>query len=213
VKTKILIILILIIIISTSGIYFLMKPDYNIKNLNSQGKNLICFGNSLTEGVGAPFGYSFPDYLSKELPFPVINAGKGGDTTFDALNRINSDVLQKNPFLVIIEFGANDILKRISPEDTFKNLEMIIDKIQEAGAAVVLVEVKVNPLKDVYLPKFKEIAQQKKIYLIPDVLEEIYQNKNLMSSDNMHPNEHGYKVLAEKILNQIKPILRKMGKL
>lgn len=207
-----LIFLIFIILIIGIGIYLVIKPNYNIKNLNSQGKNLICFGDSLTQGVGALTGQSYPDFLAENLPFPVINAGKAGDTTFDALARIDWEVIEKDPFLVIIEFGANDYLKGIQIENTIKNLEKIIDKIQQAGAAVVILEVKVTFPDDKYLPSLEQLVKQKQVYLISDALNGIYQNKTLMSSDNMHPNEYGYKILAEKILKEINPILKKMGK-
>ena len=75
-----------------------------VKNVGSKGKNIICFGDSLTFGYGANLQEDFQSLLAKMTDRPVINAGIDGDTTFTALNRLQSDVLSKDPYLVILEF-------------------------------------------------------------------------------------------------------------
>src|SRR3990167_9273300 len=111
-----------------------------------EGKSIICFGDSITEGVGAGPGEDFPSLLAEKFGRPVINAGKGGETTYDALKRLPSDVLERNPGLVIVEFGGNDYLQKIPKEETFKNLEEIISKIQDRGATAVLAAVRIGVL-------------------------------------------------------------------
>jgi lysophospholipase L1-like esterase len=59
----------------------------SIRNLRSAGETIICFGDSLTEGVGAGSGEDYPSILSRLLVMPVINAGQRGDTTAEALAR------------------------------------------------------------------------------------------------------------------------------
>ena len=76
------------------------------------GQTIICFGDSLTEGVGAESGEDYPSVLSRELGLPVINAGQRGDTTAEALARISDAVLSKNPRLVIVLLGGNDFCAR-----------------------------------------------------------------------------------------------------
>src|SRR4030095_11926570 len=58
-----------------------------IRNIRSDGRTIICFGDSLTEGVGAEPGEDYPAVLSRELGLPIINAGLRGDTAADALGR------------------------------------------------------------------------------------------------------------------------------
>jgi acyl-CoA thioesterase I len=79
-----------------------------IRNLDSQGVNIICFGNSLTFGYGANPGEDYPSILAKLINAPVINAGIDGDDTSIALKRIESDCLDREPLLVIIELCGND---------------------------------------------------------------------------------------------------------
>jgi len=196
------------VLIIFSGGYLTNRSNYNVKNLDSQGENLICFGNSLTVGEGADSGQSYPATLAKKLSFPVINSGGGGDTSYNALQRLQKDVLAKNPFLVIVEFGANDYLKGIPQEETLENIERIIEEIQQAGAAVVLLEVKITFPRDKYISSLKKIAKKKGAFLIPDILKGIHGNPKLMSPDTMHPNGEGYKVLAEKVFKAIEPLLK-----
>jgi lysophospholipase L1-like esterase len=85
-----------------------------IRNIRSSGETIICFGDSLTEGVGAGSGEDYPTVLSRHLAMPVVNAGQGGDTTARALERISDAVLSKNPRLVVVLLGGNEFLAPIA---------------------------------------------------------------------------------------------------
>jgi len=172
---------------------------------------IVCFGNSLTQGVGASAGKDYPSILAKELNIPVINAGRSGDTTAEALARIEKDVLRHQARLVIVEFGANDFLKQIPKKETFANLEKIVSLLKQRGSAVVLLQVRTGFFVDEYLEGFRKIAREKNVLLITDILREILGNPELMS-DNLHPNDAGYQVLAQRILKEIKPILERQKK-
>ncbi|MCI0372267.1 MAG: GDSL-type esterase/lipase family protein, partial [candidate division NC10 bacterium] len=114
--------------------------DYRtIRNLGSSGTTLICFGDSLTQGVGAGPGEDFPSLVAAALPIPVVNAGVAGESTADGLRRLERDVLSQDPRLVVVFFGGNDFLRRIPREETGRNLEAMVERIQGAGAMVVLV--------------------------------------------------------------------------
>ena len=93
-----------------------------IRNLHSAGETIICFGDSLTEGVGASAGDDYPSVLSRQLGSPVINAGVRGDTTAAALERLADQVLNKNPRLVILLLGGNDFLRQRPRRETRQNL-------------------------------------------------------------------------------------------
>jgi acyl-CoA thioesterase I len=73
---------------------------------------IIAFGNSLTAGVGASPGQDYVSELERRGGVSIINAGVPGDTTADALARLNEDVLRYNPSTVIVFLGGNDILYR-----------------------------------------------------------------------------------------------------
>lgn len=176
------------------------KPE--IKNIDAQGANIICFGDSITFGYGANRGEDYPAILRKMVKLPVINAGVDGDTTIAALERLNSDVLNKNPRLVIVEFCGNDFLKKIPIEKTVKNLSRIIDRIQEKGAMVALVDISAGMFFMDYRGVFKKLAADKKAIFIPAVLNRIITNPS-MKSDFFHPNGRGYRIVAKRIYQAI----------
>lgn len=194
-------------------IYFILSlvllsgcsSPYEIANIDSEGENIIFFGNSITEGMGASKGNDFPNIISKKLGISVINAGISGNTTQDALCRIDSDVIEKDPLLVILEFGANDFFRNIPLNETINNIDKIVYEIQKSGAMVILLEVKVG-LYDRYLRGFRRIAKNRKAYLVPNILKGIMRNRELMS-DGIHPNDKGYKRIAEKISGIIEQLL------
>jgi len=173
-----------------------------IRNIGSKGKNIICFGDSLTFGYGASPGEDYPSGLAKLVKLPVINAGVDGDTTFLALGRLANDVLTRNPRLVIVEFCGNDFLKKIPREDTVKNLSKIIDRIQEQGAMAALVDISSGMFFWEYRWAFKKLAAEKGAIFIPVVLSKIITNP-AMKSDFFHPNARGYKIIASRVYNVI----------
>ncbi len=179
-----------------------------IKNLDSRGENIVCFGDSLTSGEGAGRGEDFPSILAKSLSVPVINAGRPGDTTFSALERLETDVLRQSPLLVILEFGGNDFLQKIPPEDTFKNLEEMIKRIQEKKAMVALCEIRAGIILKGFSKEYRRLAKKHKVILIPDLLGRVFTNPSL-KSDFIHPNAEGYKIMAGRILKKIQPVIQR----
>lgn len=176
-------------------------------NLDSKGKDIICFGDSITKGEGSTEGNDFPSLLSQKLNMPVINAGVSGDTTQDALDRINQDVLQRDPRMVIVEFSGNDFLHGVPKKVTFDNLDEVVVRILRKKAMVVLVEVAAGNFGDDYYQGFQEIADRRGALLIPNIMKGIFANSSL-KSDEIHPNDAGYRIIADRIYNEINPLLR-----
>ncbi|MFA5276193.1 MAG: GDSL-type esterase/lipase family protein [Candidatus Omnitrophota bacterium] len=178
-----------------------------ITNTASKGKNIICFGDSITFGYGANPGEDFPAQLCKLIGSLVINAGVSGDTSTEGLERLDSDVLQKDPYLVLIEFGGNDFIKNVPEDVTIKNTEEMIDRIQAKGAMVALVDISAGMFMGRYRTLFAQIAAKKKAIFIPSVLNKIITNPS-MKSDFLHPNASGYKEAAKRIQKAISPYLK-----
>ena len=179
-----------------------------IKNINSKGKDIICFGDSITMGYGAGLGEDYPTALGKLLNLPVINVGIDGDTTVDGLNRIETDVLSKNPLLVIIEFQGNDFIKNIPKETTFRNIKEMISRAQAKGAIVALADISAGLFLNEYRQAYYEIAKQEGVIFIPTILKGILTNPG-MKSDFLHPNAKGYKIVAQRIYRAIEPYLKR----
>jgi lysophospholipase L1-like esterase len=189
-------------------IFYLFMGEGNVSPTRvSREGPIIFFGDSLVEGVGATQGNDLPSQLSRRLGEPVLNAGKSGDTTALALLRLERDVLSQNPKLVIILLGGNDAIRRVPPDETFANLSLMIDRIQEQRAGVVLLGVRGGIFGDPFRERFQTLAREKKIFFVPGILEGILGNPELMS-DLIHPNDRGYAKMADKIEPIVREALR-----
>ncbi len=177
-----------------------------IKNIDSKGKNIICFGDSITFGYGANLGEDYPAALAKMVSIPVINAGIDGDTTSEALKRFKADALDRDPLLVIIEFAGNDFLRKIPKQTTVNNIREMVERSQGKGAMVALVDISAGMFMKEYRIAFYNIAKEKETIFIPSVLSGIITNPS-MKSDFLHPNAAGYKLFAQRIHRAITPYL------
>jgi len=204
-RAKITIVLVLVFLCSCV-LVLTSCAKREIKNIDSKGTNIICFGNSLTFGYGANPGEDYPSILAKLIDVPVINAGVDGDTTSEALGRIKSDILDKDPLLVIIEFSGNDFLGRTPKDITLGNIKEMIAQIQAKGAMVAIADISAGMFLREYRLAFKDIAREKQAIFIPGILREIITNPS-MKSDFLHPNADGYKMIAQRIYTAIKPYL------
>jgi acyl-CoA thioesterase-1 len=177
--------------------YVVFFPFHNGGSHKSNYKTIICFGDSLTSGIGASKGMDYPSQLSKMINKPVINAGVPGDTTAGALRRLQQDVLSKNPDIVLITLGGNDLKNGVSKDTAFDNLLKIVDAIQENGAKVIIGGIKF-PFRDRgYGKGYQDLADQTAAILIPDIFEGIMENQKMMS-DPIHPNDAGYALIAQR---------------
>jgi acyl-CoA thioesterase-1 len=178
----------------------------SVRNLRSSGEAIICFGDSLTEGVGAIPGEDYPTILSRQIGFPVINAGQRGDTTGQALARLADDVLNRHPRLVIVLLGGNDFLRQLPRSESRKNLAAIVQRIQQDGAMVIIAGIKLGFFTDEFAAIYEETAKEFGALYIPQVMHGILSDARLRS-DPIHPNGAGYRLIAERIAERLKPLL------
>ena len=185
--------------------YKLMGSSHDIKNAAPTGKTIICFGDSLTYGTGAGKGLDYPAQLSTLIGRPVINLGVPGDTTAGALARIDT-VLEKEPRMVLLTLGGNDLKNRVPKQTAFNNLERIIQMIQARGALVVIGGIDIPFWGRGFGEMYERAAEETQSLLIPNIFDSIMGDKSLMS-DSIHPNDQGYSKMAEKFYRVIKPYL------
>ena len=170
------------------------------------GDNIICFGDSLTYGTGATRNMSYPAQLSEMAGQPVINAGIPGNTTADALKRLEEDVLEKSPRMVLVTLGGNDMKNGIDKSIAFENLREIVEAIQAEDALVVVGGVKLLFWDRGYEAEYEKLSEETGALLIPNVLKGLVGHNDLMS-DAIHPNAAGYEIMAKKFHRAIKPYL------
>jgi acyl-CoA thioesterase-1 len=177
-----------------------------IANLDSEGTGIVCFGDSITSGYGVERDQAFPALISERLNVPVINAGVDGDTTHNALARLERDVLAHDPRIVIVEFGGNDFRKKVSKQETFANLDTLVERITAHGAMVVMLEIHIGLLRDHYLAGYKRVAKKHGAMLIPDFMDGILGNQTL-TLEGIHPNAEGHKLIADRVVAHLAPLL------
>lgn len=185
---------------------------------------IVCFGDSIT-GAYYHTGSrrAWPDWLREALmgAYPqaqlkVFNAGISGHTTVEALARLERDVLARQPQLVVMNFGMNDVTR--VPMDAYRqNLQTIIQKSGEAGAAVVLVtpntvhenQARPNSKLEAVSQIVRDVAAEADLKVVDwfQFTSEQRQNDSLgwqlTMSDDIHPNRHGHAQLAELVATAI----------
>jgi acyl-CoA thioesterase-1 len=184
----------------------------DIVNLGCKGKNIICFGDSISFGYGVNQGEDYPSALAKLVGCPVINAGVDGDTSTDGLKRIDSEVLDKEPFLVVVEFGGNDFLKKLPKEETLKNISLMVDKIHAKGAMVAIADISAGMFFREYRILLHKLAREKGAIFISSILNGIITTPQL-KSDFLHPNADGYILVAKRVYRAILPYLKQNSSL
>ncbi len=183
------------IIIGFVYLYFSNKEP--ITNYPSSGVDIIAFGDSLVEGVGASSGNDFVSILSKNIGRPIVNLGRSGDTTRDGLLRINQ-LDNYKPKVVLLLFGGNDHIRKLPIEETQKNLELMIENIQARGAIVFLLGVRGGLLNDPFDTIFEYLRDKYHTAYLSDLLDGIFGNARYLS-DVVHPNDIGHNMIAERI--------------
>lgn len=185
--------------------FYFMRSSPEIKNLHNPHTAIVAFGDSLTAGYGAPKGASYPDVLAQKLGRPVVNLGLSGDTAVNAPSRL-PQVLEQNPHLVLIEFGANDFMRGLSREEAVAAVARIVDEVQAAGAVAVIVDTG-GPGMGAYTSAYEKLAKEKQAVFVPGILKGIFHDRRY-KSDMVHPNAEGYQKVAEKVYKVLKPYLK-----
>ena len=180
----------------------------DIKNLKTAaGQQVIVLGDSITAGYGVAEEEAYPVLLSQQLGLPMLNRGISGDTTADGLARLQSDVLDDNPWLVIVGLGGNDFLQKLPKTETEQNLRAMTSAIQGEGAIVVLLGMNLGILKDTYKELYERVARDTGAFLIPQVLKGILDDPSRRQDDVIHPNPAGHAALARRIAEALQPLL------
>lgn len=177
---------------------------------------IVGFGDSLMAGYQLDAGQSFPERLEVALrakghDVTVANAGVSGDTTSGGLSRLDWSVPEGTD-LVILELGANDMLRGISPEITERNLDAMIGRLKERGIAVLLAGMVAAPnLGQDFIGAFNGIfprlAEKHDLILYPFFLDGVAANGSLLLEDGMHPNADGVDRMVENALPAVERAL------
>jgi len=176
-------------------------------------ENVILFGDSLMAGYGLSQENHLSVVLQKNLNdsgynVKVFDGSVSGSTSASGLNRAIWSLSEPNINLMILSLGANDMLRGISPTETEKNLEKIIQISKKKNIDIILAGM-LAPKSHGYTYKknfdniYPKLAKKYNLDLIPFLLKGVALNSELNQDDGMHPNERGTLIISKTIQTSI----------
>ena len=180
-------------------------------------QQIVLFGDSLISGYGLEKRFHLSTILEKRLNeagfnVKVINASVSGDTTSGGLNRLNWLLEQKDIDILILCLGANDMLRGIKPSLIKKNLNKILEILQEKNITVLLAGMlSQETLGEDYKNKFDkiypELAKKFQVSFLPFLLDGVALNAELNLNDGKHPNHKGIKIISKNLEKKLTNLL------
>ena len=179
---------------------------------------ILVFGDSISAGYGlARVEQGWVALLQtrlkeQEYGYQVVNASVSGETTAGGLARLPRALTLHQPKIVILELGGNDGLRALPIAQMRANLVHMIDLSTAAGAKVLLLGMRMPPnygpdFTEQFRLCYSEVARDKKLPLVPFLLNDIALSPNLMQADGIHPNELGQPQLLANIWPSLNPLL------
>lgn len=163
---------------------------------------ILAFGDSLTAGYGVSPQDSYPAILATISGHPVINAGISGETTTQGLARFAKVIDETKPALIILMEGGNDILQNVNPAQTKASLNQMIAIAKQKNIQLLLIAVPEKSIFSSAAGFYKELAQENKLPLDNEIIAKLEKDPRY-KSDYVHFNQQGYKLLAEKIYQDL----------
>tara|TARA_Y100000590_G_scaffold162506_1_gene186295 strand:+ start:1016 stop:1627 length:612 start_codon:yes stop_codon:yes gene_type:complete len=181
-------------------------------------EKVVLFGDSLMAGYGLPNEQHLSVVLQKNLKskgheIEIINGSVSGSTSSSGLNRVKWTLSTPDIDVMILNLGANDMLRGISPRETKNNLEKIIKIAQDKKIEVVLAGM-IAPSSHGYEYKKKfdkiypELSKKYNLIYIPFLLEGVALNPELNLNDGIHPNSNGVKIISNTLEKKIIPLVK-----
>jgi len=177
---------------------------------------LVALGDSLTAGYGLPPGQAFPEVLQRVLSakgfdVEVVNAGVSGETAEDGLARFDWSVPAGTDAL-IVELGANDMLRGLPPSGAKAALSAILDKAKAAHIATLLTGMRAAPnMGSAYQRQFDaiypDLAKAYGVDLYPFFLDGVAADPKLNQRDGLHPTREGVEMIVASILPAVERLL------
>ena len=186
-----------------------------------KAKKILVLGDSLAAGFGLAAGQAFPAVMQEALKarghnLVFINAGVSGDTSAGGFARLDW-ALGEGAEGVIVELGANDMLRGIDPGETEKALDGILAKLAQKKLPVLLAGMIAAPgMGRLYETRFNAIygrlAEKYGVLLYPFFLEGVANERHLLLSDGLHPNKQGVEEIVRRIFPKVLELITQVQK-
>lgn len=170
---------------------------------------ILAFGDSLTAGRGASAGGTYTDHLSLQLGEQLLVEGRSGDTSEQALGRLDQAVATR-PSLVVVTLGGNDVMRKVPRSRTRAALQRIFTRFQEGGAMVAYTALEPPFVEPGWVEEIHGLCRELGVIYIPDVLADVWLDPSA-KADPVHPNEKGYLAMAGRVAAGLEPYLAPSG--
>ncbi|MGB5686605.1 MAG: CFI-box-CTERM domain-containing protein [Candidatus Electrothrix sp.] len=169
---------------------------------------IVCFGDSITAGYKAtPYPTNLQNMYGSSAGTQVVNAGKGGENTYNGVYRLEGVLSTYAPNYVVIMEGANDVMAGISSQTTVFNLNNMLEQTLAAGAVPILSTITPNSSSSGYQPEnynpgIINLAQSGNTTLV-DTYANVVSDWSNITVDGIHPNESGSVTIAQGFYSQL----------
>lgn len=184
----------------------------------AMAKSIVVLGDSISAGYGIDVAQGWVNLLQKKFnqqhsDYVISNESISGDTSAGGLARVNQLLARHKPAIVMIELGANDGLRGLSPQEMKSNLSEIILSCRKAGAKVMLLGMKIPPnygkrYIDMFYNIYPQLSAELDVPLVPFILENVALNPAMMQADGLHPNALGQALITEKVWSYLQTLLQ-----
>lgn len=181
------------------------------------GPKVVFLGDSLSAGLHLSAEQAFPALLQRRfvamgLPFQLVNAGVSGDTSAGGLRRTDW-LLRQKPAILVLELGANDGLRGIPVANVEANLRAIVQKVQDQGAKVLLLGMRIPPSYGAeysaeFAVMYERLAAELKLPNVPFFMQGVAGVAALNLEDGLHPTAQGHELLANNVAGALELLLR-----
>ena len=197
---------------------FLILIFFGAYAFTEQKSSLLIYGDSISAGYGMDKDKQWSEILKfifqeNNLSINVFNRSVSGETTGGGLTRIEDTLNELKPSYMLLELGGNDALRGYPPKKIFENLVKIIDASKKRDIKVFLMQIRILPnygkrYQSQFESIYPKIAEEKKVILLPFMLENVALNKDLMLPDGIHPNVDAQPIIAEFVFRNMKAYLK-----
>ena len=164
---------------------------------------MLAFGDSLTFGTGASEDESYPAQLERIIGRRVVRAGVPGEVSAQALARLPAALDEHAPRLLLLCIGGNDFLRRLGNQQAERNVREMVRLAKSRGVAVMLIATP-EPGFTVTAPAFySTIAREFRLPYEEGIIGQVLRDSSL-KADPVHPNARGYRLIAERVADQLK---------
>tara|TARA_Y100000766_G_scaffold88697_1_gene75287 strand:- start:1235 stop:1858 length:624 start_codon:yes stop_codon:yes gene_type:complete len=197
---------------------FLILIFFGAYAFTEQKSSLLIYGDSISAGYGMDKDKQWSEILKfifqeNNLSLNVFNRSVSGETTGGGLTRIEDTLNELKPSYMLLELGGNDALRGYPPRKIFENLVKIIDASKKRDIKVFLMQIRILPnygkrYQSQFESIYPKIAEEKKVILLPFMLENVALKKDLMLPDGIHPNVDAQPIIAEFVFRSMKAYLK-----